>query len=226
VSTGWGAPDTAPTRLVLLRHGQTPLSVEGRFAGRGDIPLTEEGRAQAGAAARRLAARSIDAVVSSPLLRARDTAARAAEELGLPVEVDEGFVETDFGAWEGLTFAEARERAPEAVDRWLADPEVGPPGGESFAVVARRVAKARDALVERHRGRTVLVVTHVTPIKLTVQQAVLAPLAALYRMHLDTACLTEVDVFSDGPMLVRSLNDTAHLAPVRDGAGREGPERA
>ncbi|MFJ9557490.1 histidine phosphatase family protein [Nocardiopsis sp. NPDC101807] len=226
MSTGWGAPDTAPTRLVLLRHGQTPLSVEGRFAGRGDIPLTEEGRAQAGAAARRLAERPIDAVVSSPLLRARDTAALAARELGLPVEVDEGFVETDFGAWEGLTFAEARERAPEAVDRWLADPEVGPPGGESFAAVARRVEKARDALVGRHRGRTVLVVTHVTPIKLTVQQAVLAPLAALYRMHLDTACLTEVDVFSDGPMVVRSLNDTAHLDRVRDRAGRGGPERA
>lgn len=225
MSSGWGAPDTAPTRLVLLRHGQTPLSVERRFAGRGDIPLTGEGRAQAEAAARRLAAGraasgragggravgAIDVVVSSPLLRTRDTASRAADALGLPVEVDEGFVETDFGDWEGLTFAEARERAPEAVDRWLADPEVGPPGGESFAAVARRVEEARNALVERHRGRTVLVVTHVTPIKVTVQQALLAPLAALYRMHLDTACLTEVDVFADGPMLVRSLNDTAHL---------------
>ncbi|APC36415.1 MULTISPECIES: histidine phosphatase family protein [Nocardiopsis] len=212
MSTGWGAPpDTAPTRLVLLRHGQTPLSVERRFAGRGDIPLTEDGHAQARAAARRLAPRPFDAVVSSPLRRTRDTAAHAAEALGLPVEIDEGFVETDFGDWEGMTFAEARAQAPVAVDRWLADPETAPPGGESFAAASRRVAAARRALVERHRGRTVLVVTHVTPIKALVQQALLAPLEALYRMHLDTACLTEVDVFADGPMVVRSLNDTAHL---------------
>ncbi|MDE3725218.1 histidine phosphatase family protein [Nocardiopsis sp. N85] len=210
--SGWGAPDTSPTRLLLLRHGQTPLSVERRFAGRGDIPLTAQGRVQAEAVARRLAARTIDAVVSSPLERTLRTADFAAKALGLPVEIEDGFVETDFGDWEGMTFAEARIHAPEAVDRWVSDPEVGPPGGESFAAVARRVGAARDALVSRHRGRTVLVVTHVTPIKVLVQQALTAPLSALYRMHLDTAALTEVDVYADGPMVMRSFNDTAHLA--------------
>lgn len=211
MSTGGRGPDTTPTTLVLLRHGQTPLSVERRFAGRGDIPLTEVGHAQAKAAAYRLASWPIDVVVSSPLSRTRSTAAPVAEALGLPVEIDEGFVETDFGAWEGMTFAEARARAGGEVDRWLADPETGPPGGESFAEADRRVQAARQALVERHRGRTVLVVTHVTPIKAVVRQALLAPPEALHRMYLDTACLTEVDVFADGPMLVRSFNDTAHL---------------
>ncbi len=208
---GWGAPDAEPTRLVLLRHGQTPLSVERRFAGRGDIPLTQEGRAQAEAAAHRLSGWEIDVVVSSPLLRTRDTAGYTADLLGLPVEEDEGFVETDFGDWEGLTFAEALERDPEHVGRWTSDPQVRPPGGESFAEVSRRVGGARDALLERHRGRRVLVVSHVTPIKVVVQQALLAPVVALYRMHLDTACLTEVDCYADGPQVVRSLNDTAHL---------------
>ncbi|WP_431889350.1 histidine phosphatase family protein [Nocardiopsis alba] len=211
MSRGWGAPDTEPTRLALLRHGRTPLSVERRFAGRGDIPLTEEGHAQAEAAARRLAGAGIDVVVSSPLLRTRQTAGYAADLLGLPIEEDEGFVETDFGAWEGLTFGEASERDPEAVRSWLADPETGPPGGESFAEVARRVGAARDALLERHRGRRVLVVSHVTPIKIVVQQALLAPIEALYRMHLDTACVSEVDCYADGPQVVRSLNDTSHL---------------
>lgn len=213
MSTGWGPVDTTPTRLVMLRHGRTPLSVERRFAGRGDIPLTDEGREQAEAAARRLASWPVDAVVSSPLVRARDTAAHSAKALGLEVEIDEGFVETDFGEWEGLTFAEARELAPDLVGRWLDEPELAPPGGESFAAAARRVVAARDALVERHRGRTVLVVSHVTPIKVVLQQALLAPMAALHRMHLDTACLNVVDVYSDGPMVVRSLNDTGHLRP-------------
>ncbi|SIO89949.1 histidine phosphatase family protein [Nocardiopsis sp. JB363] len=211
MSRAWGAPDTEPTRLLLLRHGRTPLSVERRFAGRGDILLTEAGHAQAEAAARRVAELGVDVIVSSPLARTRQTAGYAADLLGLPVEVDEGFVETDFGIWEGLTFAEARERDAEHVDRWLSDPETGPPEGESFAQVARRVARARDALLERHRGRRVLLVSHVTPIKVTVQQALLAPIEALYRMHLDTACLTEVDYYADGPQVVRSLNDTAHL---------------
>ena len=211
MSRAWGAPDTEPTRLLLLRHGRTPLSVERRFAGRGDILLTEAGHAQAEAAARRVARMGVDVIVSSPLSRTRQTAGYAADLLGLPVEVDEGFVETDFGIWEGLTFAEARERDAEHVDRWLSDPETGPPEGESFAQVARRVERARDALLERHRGRRVLLVSHVTPIKVTVQQALLAPIEALYRMHLDTACLTEVDCYADGPQVVRSLNDTAHL---------------
>ncbi|WP_017605281.1 histidine phosphatase family protein [Nocardiopsis alkaliphila] len=216
MSRGWGAPDTEPTRLILLRHGQTRLSVERRFAGRGDIPLTEAGHAQAEAAARRLAATGVDVVVSSPLLRTRQTAGYVADILGLPVEEDAGFIETDFGAWEGLTFAEARERDPAGVDHWLADPETGPPGGESFAQVAERVAKAREDVLARHTGRRVLVVAHVTPIKILVQQAMSAPITALYRMHLDTACLTEVDCYADGPQVVRSLNDTAHLERLVD----------
>jgi probable phosphoglycerate mutase len=208
---GWGAPDTTPTRLLLLRHGETPLSVERRFAGTGDIPLTATGRAQARAAARRLAGERIDAVVSSPLRRARDTAAPIAEALGLAVEYDDDLRETDFGAWEGLTFAEVRDRWPDDLDRWLADPAAAPGGGEAFAAVAERAARARAALLARHPARTVLVVSHVTPIKILLQQALLAPPEALYRMHLDTACLSRVDCFADGPMLVRAVNDTAHL---------------
>ncbi len=211
MSTGWGPPDTTPTSLMLLRHGQTPLSLERRFAGRGDIPLTDEGHQQAAAAARRLASWEVDAVVSSPLRRCRDTAAYAAELLGLPIEIEERFVETDFGDWEAMTFSEARECDPEGVDHWISDPWTGPPAGESFAEVADRVGEAREALLREYRGRTVLVVTHVTPIKVLVQQAMLAPLSALYRMYLDTACLNEVDYYADGPAVVRSLNDTAHL---------------
>jgi len=213
--SGWMDPPAPPVTTVLLRHGQTALSVDKRFCGTSDPPLTPEGLAQARAAARRLARRGdLAAIVSSPLTRARETADAAGLALGLPVQLDDGLAETDFGDWEGYTFAEVRERWPAELDAWLASVDVAPPYGESFAATTRRVRRARDRLLSSYPGRGVLVVSHVTPIKTLVRLALDAPPAALYRMHLDLACLSEVDWYADGPAVLRSLNDTAHLAGV------------
>jgi broad specificity phosphatase PhoE/ribonuclease HI len=212
---GWTPAQGPPVTTVLLRHGQTPLSTQRRFAGRGDIPLTETGQRQAAAAARRLAARGgIDVIVTSPLQRARLTAAAVSAETGAAVEVDEAFVETDFGKWEGLTFAEVAERWPDEMAAWAAGPDVAPPGGESFAATGERVLAALDRLLAVHPAATVLVVSHVTPMKLLLRHALLAPPQALRRMQLDTACLCEIDWYAGGTGVVRSLNDTAHLAGV------------
>jgi ribonuclease H / adenosylcobalamin/alpha-ribazole phosphatase len=209
---GWGPARGRATTTLLLRHGQTPLSAERRFAGRGDIPLTETGRRQAAAAAARLAARGgIDVIVSSPLRRARRTAEAAAEATGAPVIVDDDLVETDFGKWEGLSFAEAGAQDPDELRAWLAGADAAPPGGESFATAGRRVLGALDRLLDAHPERTLLIVSHVTPIKTMLCRALLAPPAALFRIHLDVASLCEVDWFADGPALVRSVNDSAHL---------------
>jgi ribonuclease H / adenosylcobalamin/alpha-ribazole phosphatase len=209
---GWGPARGRATTTLLLRHGQTPLSAERRFAGRGDIPLTETGRRQAAAAAARLAARGgIDVIVSSPLRRARRTAEAAAEATGAPVIVDDDLVETDFGKWEGLSFAEAGAQDPDELRAWLAGADAAPPGGESFATAGRRVLGALDRLLDAYPERTLLIVSHVTPIKTMLCRALLAPPAALFRIHLDVASLCEVDWFADGPALVRSVNDTAHL---------------
>jgi len=211
---GWTAAHSEPTTTVLLRHGETPLSAERRFAGRGDIPLTETGKLQAKAAAQRLAARGgVELIVSSPLRRARLTADAVAASTGAPVEVDDGWIETDFGEWEGLSYAEAMERWPEEVTAWMNDTSIAPPGGESFAAAGRRVLAALDRLLDRAEPGRVVVVSHVTPMKTVLRHALLAPPAALRRMHLDVACLCEVDWYADGPVVVRSLNDTAHLAP-------------
>jgi probable phosphoglycerate mutase len=199
---------------VLLRHGQTPLSAERRFAGRGDIPLTETGELQAKAAAQRLAARGgIDRIVTSPLQRAQRTAAAVAAATGAPVEVDDGWLETDFGVWEGLSFAEAMERWPAEMTAWMGDTSLAPPGGESFAATSDRVLAALDRLLGGREPGTVVVVSHVTPMKTVLRHALLAPPAALRRMHLDVACLCEVDWYADGPGVVRTFNDTGHLQP-------------
>jgi broad specificity phosphatase PhoE/ribonuclease HI len=214
VPVGWLAPTSAPTTTLLLRHGETPLSAERRFAGVGDIPLTDAGVAQARAAADALASGyRIDAIVTSPLRRCRDTAKEIAAVTGAPVREEGGFRETDFGAWEGLTFAEARDRWPDLLTAWLADPSVAPPGGESFADTARRVGVALDKLMVRYRHQTVLIVSHVTPIKTLLRLALLAPPEALYRIALDVASLSVVDWYDDGPAVVRKINDTPHLRP-------------
>lgn len=210
-STGWAAPTGEPTTTILLRHGETPLSSEKRFAGIGEIPLTDAGVEQARAAAKALAGRAIDAIVCSPLKRTRQTAQEVSDVLGVPVRTDEGFRETDFGDWEGYTFAEVRERWPAELESWLADPSVAPPHGESFTATARRVRTARDKLLVRFRQQTVLVVSHVTPIKLLVRSALEAPPSSLYRMYLDVASLSEVDWYADGPAVLTLFNDTHHL---------------
>ncbi|OBJ28655.1 bifunctional RNase H/acid phosphatase [Mycolicibacter heraklionensis] len=209
---GWtGATGTA-TRLLLLRHGQTELSVNRRYSGRGNPPLTETGRRQADAAARYLAQHGgIAAVISSPLQRCRDTAEAAARLLRLDVAVDEDLTETDFGAWEGLTFAEAAERDPDVHRRWLKDTSTQPPGGESFDAVQQRVQAARDRIVADHAGTTVLVVSHVTPIKTVLRLALDAGPAILYRLHLDLASLSIAEFYGDGPASVRLVNQTAYL---------------
>jgi ribonuclease H / adenosylcobalamin/alpha-ribazole phosphatase len=211
-SPSWLPERGTATDTLLLRHGETALSVERRFAGRGDAPLTEAGRRQAAAAAARLAARGgIDLIVTSPLQRARRTAEAIAEATGVAVQVDDDLVETDFGDWEGLTFGEAAARWPEEIPAWLASAEVAPPGGESLTAVARRVLRALDRLLAAQSGRTLLLVSHVTPIKTLACRAMLAPPATMFRIHLDVGSLSEVQWFADGPALVRSLNDTAHL---------------
>jgi probable phosphoglycerate mutase len=215
---GWSDLRGKPATTVLLRHGETPLSPERRFAGRGDIPLTEAGVRQAEAAAQRLAARGdLGIIVSSPLQRARRTAEAVAAAAGVPLVVQDAWAETDFGEWEGLTFPEVAERWPDEAAAWVARSEVAPPGGESIATASERVLSGLAALLAAHRGETVLIVSHVTPMKVLLQHALLAPPAALRRMHLEVACLCEIDWYDGGMGVVRSLNDTAHLQP-RNGA--------
>ncbi|MEU5278757.1 bifunctional RNase H/acid phosphatase [Streptomyces asoensis] len=218
-SVGWSAaPDLgAPATFVLLRHGETPLTPQKRFSGSGgtDPSLSDVGREQAERVAAAFARRgTIQHILASPLARTRETAGAVAARLGLEVTVEDGLIETDFGAWEGLTFGEVRERYPEDLNAWLADPEAEPTGGgESFAATATRIAATRDRLVARYAGRTVLLVTHVTPIKTFVRLALGAPPESLFRMELSAASVSAVAYYADGNASVRLLNDTSHLRP-------------
>ncbi|MFI7206403.1 bifunctional RNase H/acid phosphatase [Micromonospora aurantiaca (nom. illeg.)] len=210
-------PTEEATRLILVRHGETERTVQKRYSGRGDVPLTERGRAQARATAARVAALapSVAAVVSSPLSRCTATAEAVAAQVGNPpVRTDDDLIECDFGVWEGHTFAEVREGWAAELDAWLASTRVAPPRGESFVTVAERTGRAVDRLRSAYPGETVVVVSHVSPIKLVLRDALAAGDAFLHRLYLDTAGISVLDLYPDGGVAVRSVNDTSHLADV------------
>ncbi len=207
----------APTTLLLARHGATDFSVEKRFSGIGgvDKPLNGLGNAQAEALAREIAERGgADVIVASPLLRTQQTAAYVSEAIGVPVELDEGFAECGFGEWDGFTFTEVRERWPEQLNAWLASTEVAPPGGESFADVNRRVEAARRDVLVRHAGKRVIIVAHVTPIKVMVSQALETDLTLLFKMELSPCSLTTLAWFPDGNASMFGFSEAAHLRGV------------
>lgn len=210
---GWDPDIGPPTRLLLVRHGQTPLTAAKRLSGLGKNPgLSELGQEQARRIADRLAAMGgIEAVVASPFQRTMQTATVIAGPLGLPVLEVEELRECDFGAWEGLDFAEIQAGWADELQTWLASTAAAPPRGESFDEVGRRVDAARTRLLARYSGRTVVVVTHVTPIKHLVRATLGAPASSLYRMRMGPASLSMISWWTDGGAELVLFNDTSHL---------------
>jgi broad specificity phosphatase PhoE/ribonuclease HI len=209
-------PSAEPAPVVttvthLLRHGQTEHTPERRFSGRNDLPLSRTGRAEAEAGAARAAELGIEVIVASPLRRTRETAEIVAATLGLPVEYDDDLVELDFGDIEGMTFEEAAKKHPLAARRFGTDVTMAAPGGESVMDVSTRVARARRRILAQHAGKSVLVVTHMTPIKLMLTAGLDVDEDVVHRVFLEAASLCTVTWSSDGRSSVRLVNDTAHL---------------
>lgn len=187
--------------LILLRHGQTATNAQGRLLGRADPELTAFGLDQARAAA--VAIGDVTRVISSPLRRARATA----ECLGAPVEVDDRWIELDYGDYDGKPFAEVPS---EVWSRWRADPDFVPPGGESLTALGARVRAACVELAESATDDDVVVVSHVSPIKAAVAWALAVGDEIAWRMFLDVAAITRIAVGPRGPSL-RSFNERSHL---------------
>lgn len=185
--------------LLLVRHGEAKGNADRVLLGRADSPLTDRGRDQVAELAGSLSGAA--RLISSPLARARDTA--SALGLGLPIEVDERWIEVDYGDYEGRPLTEV----PSATwARWRADPASAWPGGESLVDVSKRVRQACEELfaAEGSGARAdedVVVVSHVSPIKAAVAWALGAGEQVVWRMQLATASLTRVAWGRHGPIL-------------------------
>jgi broad specificity phosphatase PhoE len=187
--------------LIIARHGQTQANAEARLVGRMDPPLTELGLAQA--AAMRAAVAGASRVVTSPLLRARQTA----DALGLPVTVDDRWIEVDYGIYDGRRQADV----PAGLwATWRDDVSFAPEGGESLLAVGGRVCAASEELAEEATATDIVVVTHVSPLKAAVAWALEAGADVVWRMFVDLASVTRIAISDRGPLL-RSFNETHHL---------------
>jgi probable phosphoglycerate mutase len=186
--------------LILVRHGVTDHTTRKVFSGglaSSNPPLNDEGRAQIRSTGEWLSPLrdQIDALVASPVRRTHESAEILGAILGHEVEFEEGIAEMEFGTWDGLTFADVQEQFPDELSAWLGNLEHAPGGGESFRAVSERVLSGRDRIVASYAGQTVLVVSHVTPIKTLVADALGAPLEALFRMELSPASVSVISYF-------------------------------
>ncbi|HEY4384306.1 MAG TPA: histidine phosphatase family protein [Ktedonobacteraceae bacterium] len=205
------------TRLILVRHGETLANREFRYLGARDDLLSVTGREQADLLAEALAILPVSAVYSSPLQRAYQTAVPIAQSHSLTVQQDADLREGSFGLWEGLSRSEVLARSSEdarLLYAWEHDPVCRPPEGESFAEVQLRVLRLVNALNLRHNGETIVLVSHVGPIKVLLSAALNAPLTTLFQLFLDPATISVVDWHEQKP-LVRLFNSHAHLGWAR-----------
>jgi broad specificity phosphatase PhoE len=189
--------------LFLVRHGQTAANAAGLLLGRADPPLTELGRRQASAIAGALPAPS--RLISSPLQRARDTAAA----FGQPFEIDERWIEMDYGDVDGLPVYSV---TAEVWSRWRADPAFAHPGGESLDAVGKRVRRACADLAGVAEDGDVVVVSHVSPIKAAIAWALGVPDAVAWRMYVADAGVARVNTAPPAPLLM-SFNEVFPVIP-------------
>lgn len=201
------------TRLIVVRHGETPLNREYRYVGAGDYLLSEQGRQQAAQLAEALSDFPIVAVYSSPLQRAYCTAEPIAARHGLAVQVLSGLREGSFGSWEGMSRAEVLARSPEDQQlllAWERDPCLAPPDGESLAMVCERALATVEQLAQVHAEQAIVLVSHVVVIKALLCTALGIPLTSSSRIFLDPATISVIDWHPLYPLL-RLLNSHAHL---------------
>ena len=201
-------------RVLLLRHAETDWNRERRFQGRRDIPLSPVGREQAASAARPLPATPLTAVWSSPLSRARETATLIAAPHGLPVHVEDGFTEMDFGEWVGLTRDEVQARFPDALSAWAETPQAARwPGAETLDRVRARALAGLARLRAAHQGQTICLVSHgITSRVLILETLGLGP-DRLWSLHLSSTGISELEFRDDWTTLHR-MNSLVHLADI------------
>jgi broad specificity phosphatase PhoE len=200
------------THIILVRHGQTAWNRAERFRGLSDVSLNSTGLGQAHAAARRIVSTwQVDAVYSSPLKRAQETALAIAQRCGLKAQTRDGLTDLNFGEWQGLTFEQVSQTYPEQYQLWLTAPQkMRVPGGETTSKVRRRAMETLRELLVAHPEGTIVLVSHQVVCKILALAMIGLPVSRFWRIQQDNAAINVFD-YVDGGFITRNLNDTCHL---------------
>ena len=203
--------DPDATRILAIRHGQTAWNADSRIQGHTDIELDTKGLWQAERLATALSDESLQAIYSSDLQRARQTAAPVAEHHRLERRIDIGLRERGFGDFEGMSFTQIEQRWPEAAARWRRrDPDFGPGGGEVLRAFRERVVEALERLARAHRGQCIALVTHGGVLDVLYREATRLALDAPRSWELGNAALNRL-LHSDQGLTLVGWADAAHL---------------
>jgi len=203
-----------PTWIYFVRHGETPLTPDRKFSGSGggDPALTDEGQKQAKDVAREIAKIKPDILISSPMLRARQTAEAISAETGLSILEDENWIEMSFGYWDGLSFDEVREQYPEELQGWLNSAAYKAGGGESYEEAMVRIDQALDDVAQKFSGKKICIVSHNGVIKVAALLALGAPIDSVFHIDAGPCSISSISIWSsDGLRALRSVNERGHL---------------
>jgi phosphoserine phosphatase len=201
------------TRIILVRHGHVDWIAPERFRGRAELALSELGRRQVQAVARYIAATwKPEAVYTSPLSRCRDTATAIAAPFRLEPRPLEGFCDIDYGAWQGLTREQAAGRWPDEIELWFRAPHLAAiPGGETLPALLSRAAAALREILRAHPSGTVVLVAHDSVNRVLLTFALELSLSRYWHLRQEPCCVNEL-FFDDDSFVLRSINETQHLA--------------
>ena len=200
------------TEIIIIRHGETEWNKTGRFQGHSDVPLSEEGRAQAEALGKNLVVDHVDAIYASDLTRAMETAAPLAERFGLPVIPDPQLRELNFGAWEGRNFNDVNAENPDAMKNFYNDPEqANIPDSENFTDFQRRVAGRVREIAAQERGKRIVIVSHGASIRILLANLLSMPIRSIWHLSQLNTAVNKIRFDDDGFAIVTLMNDTSHL---------------
>ena len=203
------------TAIILIRHGETDWNREQVFRGRIDVALNEVGVTQARAVQESLKDTEIDGIYSSPLSRAFETATIVGENRNVEVRGEEGLIDIDFGAWQGLSHQKVKEEYKDLYETWLAQPDlVTFPDGESLKEVRIRSMESLEEVIKNNPGKTLALVSHRVVLKVLLCTILGLKLSRFWYLRQDTCAINRVE-YKDGNYFLTLLNDTGHLREVQ-----------
>ena len=202
------------TTIILIRHGETPLTPFKIFSGDGPLnpELTEEGLAQTELVAKAIAKLNPEVILASPLKRTKQTADAISRSTGLPITYEDAWIECSFGIWDGMSIDEVKEKYPADYHSWVSSTGFAPPQGESYDCVAVRIDEALEKIVAMYPGQRVVVVSHNGTIKTAAKLALGSPADSIFHIDVSPASITTISIWpSDGLRALRTLNEQTHL---------------